>query len=151
MAEPPVVNASPLIFLARGDLLDLLQLAGDTVVVTTSVATEIRRRGPADLTAQAIQNTAWVVLVEDPPIPGLIQAWDLGQGESSVLAWAYTHLGTGLSSMIWPPGAAQRHSGFLCGELWGLSSQQRGAGGFQPPDLFWTDYVSQACTCLIMS
>jgi len=94
VAEPPVVNASPLIFLARGDLLDLLQLAGDTVVVTTSVATEIRRRGPADLTAQAIQNTAWVVLVEDPPIPGLIQAWDLGQGESSVLAWAYTHLGT---------------------------------------------------------
>ncbi len=63
-------------------------------MVPTSVAAEIQRRGPTDLTTQAIQNTAWVVLIEDPTIPGLIQAWDLGPGESAVLVWAYSHPGT---------------------------------------------------------
>ncbi len=29
-----------------------------------------------------------------PNIPSIIQAWDLGEGESSVLAWAYEHRGT---------------------------------------------------------
>jgi hypothetical protein len=36
---------------------------------------------------------AWIVSVEDPQISQLIQAWDLGQGESAVLAWAYTRSG----------------------------------------------------------
>lgn len=91
MAERPAVNASPLIFLTKGGLLDLLKLAGEKVVVPTPVAVEIRRRGPTDLTVQAIERTDWLVIVESPPIPGLIQAWDLGQGESSVLAWALAH------------------------------------------------------------
>ena len=51
-------------------------------------------RGPQDLTAQAIEKTEWITVVEPPPIPELIQAWDLGKGESSVLAWAYSHSGT---------------------------------------------------------
>ncbi|MGH8068736.1 MAG: DUF3368 domain-containing protein [Candidatus Entotheonellia bacterium] len=36
----------------------------------------------------------WLVVVEDVLVPGLIQAWDLGPGESSVLAWAYAYPGT---------------------------------------------------------
>jgi|SRR6266446_2550494 len=55
---------------------------------------EIQRRGPTDPTAQAMTNTLWLVIVEIPSIPALIQAWDLGEGESSVLAWAYAHPGT---------------------------------------------------------
>jgi len=80
VAEPPVVNASPLIFLARAGLLDLLRLIAETVMVPTSVTTVIQRRGPVDIIAQALQNTTWVVAVEYPPIPLLIQAWDLGEG-----------------------------------------------------------------------
>jgi predicted nucleic acid-binding protein len=91
VAEPPAVNASPLIFLARAGLLDFLQLVAETIIVPTSVLVEIQRRGPTDITAQALQNTAWIVCIEDPPIPQLIQAWDLGAGESAVLAWAYAH------------------------------------------------------------
>ena len=94
MPERPAVNASPLIFLARGGLLDLLRLAGEEIVVPAAVAAEIRRRGSTDLTVQAIEGTSWLVVVETPPIPGLIQAWDLGEGESSVLAWAYAYPGT---------------------------------------------------------
>src|SRR5262249_33772914 len=74
-------------------LLDFLRLIGETVVVPASVTDEIQRRGPTDVTAQALQNSAWIIRIEDPPIPRIIQAWDLGEGESAVLAWAYRHPG----------------------------------------------------------
>ena len=94
MAEKPAVNASPLIFLARGDLLDLLKIAGDEIIIPAAVAAEIQERGPEDPTVQAIEKAAWMDVVPTPPIDELIQAWDLGPGESSVLAWGYTHQGT---------------------------------------------------------
>jgi predicted nucleic acid-binding protein len=94
VAERPAVNASPLILLSRGGLLELLQLAGEKIVIPAAVAAEIQRRGPTDPTAQAIEQTAWLVIVATPLIPPLIQSWDLGEGESSVLAWAYAHPGT---------------------------------------------------------
>jgi len=94
VAERPAVNASPLILLSRGGLLDLLRLAGEEIVIPAAVAAEIQRRGPTDPTAQVIERTAWLVIVATPLIPPLIQSWDLGEGESSVLAWAYAHPGT---------------------------------------------------------
>lgn len=93
MAERPVVNASPLIFLARANLLDLIRLAGEEIVVPRVVEEEIQRRGPTDTTVHAIEQTPWLVVTETPPIPEAIQSWGLGDGESSVLAWAYTHSG----------------------------------------------------------
>ena len=93
MLDRAVVNASPLIFLAQADLLELLQLAGDEIIVPAAVAEEILRRGPADITAQAIAKTTWLVVTETPAIPASIQAWGLGEGESAVLAYAYAHPG----------------------------------------------------------
>ena len=94
VAEAPAVNASPLIYLARAGLLDFLQLVAERVVVPAAVIDEIQRRGLTDITVQALQNTAWVVRIDNPPIPRVIQAWDLGDSESAVLAWAYPHPGT---------------------------------------------------------
>jgi len=91
VVERPAVNASPLIFLARAGLLDLLQLLYAEIVVPEAVATEINHRGSNDPTAQAIANTSWLVVTQTPPVPQQIQAWGLGQGESSVLAWAHAH------------------------------------------------------------
>ena len=87
MAEPPVVDASPLIFLTRADLLDLLRLVSPEVVVPSPGAAEIRRRGATDPAARAIDTAGWLRVVEAPEIPAGIQAWDLGPGESAVLAW----------------------------------------------------------------
>ena len=94
MAERPAVNASPLILLARANLLDLLQLAGPDIVVPAPVADEILREGPQDPAARALETMPWVTIVEAPPVPAVVQAWDLGAGESSVLAWALGHPGT---------------------------------------------------------
>lgn len=94
MAELPAVNASPLIFMAAGECLDLLRAVCGEVIVPASVADEIERRGPDDPTARALREASWIHVVPDPPIPSLIQTWDLGPGESAVLAWAHARPGT---------------------------------------------------------
>jgi predicted nucleic acid-binding protein len=91
VAEHPAVNASPLIYLSKAGLIYLLQLLSREIIVPKPVALEIQQRGAMDLTAQAIANTSWLNIVETPPVPELIQSWDLGAGESSVLAWGYLH------------------------------------------------------------
>lgn len=94
MPERPAVNASPLIFLSRAGLLDMLKLEGEEIVVPRPVAEEIQGRGTDDLTVEAIEKTTWLKVVETPPVPDTIRAWDLGEGESSVLAWGHANPGT---------------------------------------------------------
>jgi predicted nucleic acid-binding protein len=148
VAEPPAVNASPLIFLVRGGLLDFLQLVAETIMVPTSVLVEIQRRGPTDITAQALQNTAWIICIEDPPIPRLIQAWDLGEGGSSVLAWAYTHPGTeAIIDDLAGRGCVAALGIPVRGTL-GLSLTAKRQAGSPRPDLFLRGFAMRACTCL---
>jgi predicted nucleic acid-binding protein len=94
LAERPAVNASPLIQLADADLLDFLQLAAPEIVVPQPVADEIRAGGAADAAVRALDSTPWLRVVEVPMTPPTIQAWDLGEGESSVLTWAHANSGT---------------------------------------------------------
>lgn len=94
MAESAVVNASPLIFLSRAGLLDLLQILSPEIIVPEIVAAEIQIRGKTDPTAQALASNPWLLVTPTPAAPAQIQAWGLGPGESSVLAWAYAHPGT---------------------------------------------------------
>ncbi|MDQ3754733.1 MAG: hypothetical protein M3371_08380, partial [Acidobacteriota bacterium] len=58
VAERPAVNASPLIFLSRAGLLDLLQLLSTEVVVLEAVTSEIGRRGANDLFPLLLRSTA---------------------------------------------------------------------------------------------
>ena len=94
MAERPAVNASPLIYLAGADLLSFLQLAGLEIVVPRPVAEEIRAGAALDAAARALDSTPWLTVVDAVTVPAAIQAWDLGDGESSVLAWAHANPGT---------------------------------------------------------
>ncbi|MEM8638252.1 MAG: DUF3368 domain-containing protein [Cyanobacteria bacterium P01_G01_bin.54] len=94
MVEIPVVNASPLIYLSKAGLSELLQLLAPRIRVPQAVAAEIQQRGLSDITARLIVTAAWLEIVATPAIPAIIQAWDLGQSESAVLAWAYLHPGS---------------------------------------------------------
>jgi predicted nucleic acid-binding protein len=72
VGEPAVTNASPLIFLARGGYVDVLQFTGDRVLVPEPVAREIGARGPQDLTARALESTQWLQIVDPPEVPAFI-------------------------------------------------------------------------------
>ncbi|MEW6209265.1 MAG: DUF3368 domain-containing protein [Acidobacteriota bacterium] len=93
MAERPAVNASPLIFLSRAALIHFLQVAAAEIIVPRAVAEEIERRGSDDVTARTINATPWLIAAPTPTVPASVQAWGLGEGESSVLAWALAHPG----------------------------------------------------------
>lgn len=97
MADAAVIDASPLIFLARSRHLELLQGFAPTVWVPAPVATEIARRGSQDITARAIENTAWLTAQPVSNIPPVILQWRLGAGESATLTLAQAH---GLEAII---------------------------------------------------
>ncbi len=91
MASSAIVNASPLIFLARSGHLALLKAFADEVWVPEPVAEEILRRGQHDITAKAIEETNWLISKPVGDIPAAILDWRLGAGESAVLALAIEH------------------------------------------------------------
>jgi len=91
LADPAVVNASPLILLAAADLSDLLALAGQPLLVPQAVAEEINAVGPQDATVVLLRQASWLTIVQPSATPSIIESWDLGPGESAVLTWAYTH------------------------------------------------------------
>jgi predicted nucleic acid-binding protein len=80
-----VVNTSPLIHLAEGDLLHLLRDAAPRVWVPEPVAMEIRAYGDQDPTARALANNAWLEVRPVEQVASDILTWDLGPGESAVL------------------------------------------------------------------
>ena len=81
-----VVNASPLIFLARIDRLDLLVSLAKLLVVPEAVIREIQAGSDRDGTADQLKALPSIFRVDDRPLPERIRLWDLGAGESQVLA-----------------------------------------------------------------
>jgi hypothetical protein len=89
VTEPAILNASPLIFLANAGLIDLIELTGKPLFIPRAVVEEIERFGPTDPTVLAVKQMGLFNMVETGPTPPIIERWDLGPGESSVLNWAY--------------------------------------------------------------
>ena len=81
-----VVNASPLILLARIERLDLLTALAEQVVVPEAVLREIQAGSHRDATAGKVKDLASLLQVEDRRVPDRVRLWDLGAGESQVLA-----------------------------------------------------------------
>jgi predicted nucleic acid-binding protein len=94
LTEAPAVDASPLIHLSRSGNLPLLQTLAPALVVPQPVLDEIRAKGEDDATLRALQDTPWLTVVQPPVFPKTLKALDLGQGETSVIAWALSRPGT---------------------------------------------------------
>ena len=93
MHKVAVINASPLILLSRAGRLDLLRPFAARVLVPQPVAEEVRRRGALDPTARALRDVDWLPVAPSPPVPVTIREWNLGAGESAVLAVALENPG----------------------------------------------------------
>jgi predicted nucleic acid-binding protein len=89
-----VVNASPLILLARIDRLDLLASLAKLLVVPKAVVREIQAGSDRDGTAGKVEALPSIFQVEDRPVPDRIRLWDLGAGESQVLVHAIERPGS---------------------------------------------------------
>ena len=95
MPERPAINASPLILLSNAGLLDLLrEVATAEIVVPAAVEREIQQYGETDITVRALAETDWLIVVETPAVPEIIQACRVDPGESAVLTWGFSHPGT---------------------------------------------------------
>lgn len=94
MADLLVVNASPLIFLGNAGRLELLRVLGASrIVVPQPVFDEVISGGHTDKAARALSDAPWLEKRPFPPVPDSISAWDIGRGESSVIATALQELG----------------------------------------------------------
>ncbi len=86
---PLVVNASPLIFLGNAGHLELLHTLGASrIIVPEPVFDEVMSGGYTDKAARVISDATWLEKRPSPPIPESVVAWEIGTGESSVIATA---------------------------------------------------------------
>ena len=77
-----VVNASPLIFLARIDRLSLLPRLAAAVLAPAAVLNEVLAGKELHPELAALGETSWLRVEPDGPLPEEIAAWDLGAGEA---------------------------------------------------------------------
>ena len=85
MADDRVVNASPLIVLAKVGGLGLLEEPGARLRVPDAVVREVLA-GPPDDPARRQLEAGWGERVPDGQVPAEVLEWGLGAGESAVLA-----------------------------------------------------------------
>lgn len=95
-ADKIVVNASPTIFLAKLGCIDILSQLYSKIVVPQGVAAEIND-GYDDDPAKRWLLEQVQCQVRPSPIPDIINQWNLGVGESEVIAYACRHTGFSVS------------------------------------------------------
>ena len=97
--EQPVINASPLIFLASVNGLEwIAKLASNPVTVPLAVRHEVAAGEGGAAIVTLIESDSRFYVAADVPVPGEIVAWDLGAGESQVLAHSLRQ--TGLTALL---------------------------------------------------
>lgn len=95
MSDVWVVNASPIIVLAKIGRLDLLQGLAPTIFVPDAVRVEILS-GPTDDPARRILEAGWGQPVMVKRTAPEVLRWDLGMGEAAVIAAALERPGAGV-------------------------------------------------------
>jgi predicted nucleic acid-binding protein len=84
-----VVNASPLVFLGNAGRLELLrEVSGGRVIVPAAVFREVTASSHCDRASRAVEAAAWIERANARSLPQSVVEWDLGAGESEVIALA---------------------------------------------------------------
>ena len=93
MSNKWVINASPLILLAKAGPLDLLSRLTEQLVIPASVVAEINQGPTHDPAQRWLSGPGARFICPDSPPDQRVSAWDLGQGETAVLSWAFLNRG----------------------------------------------------------
>lgn len=88
-----VVNASPLIVLAKVEQILLLKDLCEEMTIPSGVKEEIDEGPENDPARIGLKSDGKKWVRDVGPINPVISAWDLGQGETEVLNWVYEHPG----------------------------------------------------------
>jgi predicted nucleic acid-binding protein len=89
VSDTLVVNASPLIFLGNAGRLDLLRATGASrIIVPQTVFDEVTATHHSDRAAAALKESNWIERIASVDLSPTITEWDLGSGESAVIALA---------------------------------------------------------------
>lgn len=115
-----VVNASPLILLGKLDRLDLFLQLAPQLMVPAAVIQEISA-GASDTATRKTVEWAARFVVPDRAVPASVQSWDIGAGESQVLAHCLSTAHTAILDDGAARAAAKAHQVQLLGSL-GISS-----------------------------
>jgi predicted nucleic acid-binding protein len=93
VAEPWVINASPVILLAKAGVINLVPHLAKPLVIPQPVADEICQSRLADAAVDWIKGVGGqFVRPAAAELAGLSQS-DIGPGERSVISWAVANLG----------------------------------------------------------
>lgn len=84
-----VCNASPLIFLAKIDLIHILPDMTENLKIPLGVYHEIK--GQDDAASEWIEKIKDDYVIKIDSVPAIIESWDLGKGESEVIAYAHSN------------------------------------------------------------
>ena len=90
IAEKWIINASPIIALARVGQVELLARLPEKAIVPQAVVDELSHAPKSDPARQATESGLFKIL-QTPALPKELLAWDLGQGETAVLSYALAH------------------------------------------------------------
>lgn len=83
-----IVNASPLILLGKVGRLNLLVALADELIVPRAVLREVQARKNETAITEHLKQEQRFHIAEDTAVPPLLLAWDLGAGETQVIALA---------------------------------------------------------------
>ena len=84
-----VVNASPVISLAKIGCADFLPGLFDQVIIPEGVFEEINAHKEHDRAIEWLKAQDYQATVRSIEVPAIISEWNLGKGESQVIAFAF--------------------------------------------------------------
>lgn len=93
MAERWVINASPIILLAKAEIIGFLPNLCDELVIPAGVVGEVQNIHITDAGKKWLETDGKKFIREGPAIHGALAGWGGGAGEAEVISWALQNPG----------------------------------------------------------